>query len=558
MLAHPIVGIGAEPWAWLGWLALGAAAALIPERWPRGALLAALATVPSGAVAAAGSPLAAVCVCALFAVSLCRVGALAGEVLRARPAALRSALGAGFVGAWVALDAASRQLEWGGLDGLAPGPGLTRAGWGGLDAPMLISVAFPGLWAAAWGRWLTIRAAGGETQNAMATVAMVPVAAALALAVLPLAPVVLDGSPGRTLSLHPSTIAMVHRLDRPLMVTVLRGGAPRLPAREAVRALDRLVAGIQGRAHQQVSVQRLGREDSATLVRGLGAEVPAGDWAGVEIRALDRSELLLPLPEGPRVQEAVADVLWRLGRPPMGPAVLVGSGTPDLGAGRPPARTVAEPGAARDRQLRGASAVIVSPEGGTLTEPDLRAVDAYAMGGGPLVVLFDAEAGGATALTGPWGVLPSGSSSGGRARGSDEGWEAAGLGGLVVPDGGLLLSGPPGLVRPAAELDAGTVAVALEGKVPSAFPEAAQGGGSTRMFLTSSGVAAENPGLVARGLDWVLDAQELAALRPRHPRRAPGPTGLLIVLSLLPAALTLVGTRTGGEPRGPRPAGEER
>lgn len=553
MAADPtaiLPGLCGGPLGWAGWTLVVAAQATAPNAWRTGWSLAAIGVLPAAVLLTApgASPAPLAIACMLLAGSLVRLGALGGQLAGERPAWLRAAVGAALVVGLVLCDGGA-QIATGTLghvlDGVAPGPALGRAANGTLDLGVLLTVSLPGLWAAALSRLLAADT-GSDRTNEATTALLVPVAGLLALAVVPPSPPLLDGTPRETAALHSSTVAALHRLDRPLMTTVLRGGPLDQASRATERLTERLLAGITRNSLHQVSTQRPGPTESRKLLQAQGLDDPGGSFHGLNMRSLDRAESLLPLPSADRLQEGMADGLWRLGEATEVPTVLVvGATGRSLGITRP----VQDNHPATAPPPEGAAAMVVPPADGGLSRETLRAVDEHVMRGGSLVVLYGNErpegAPSGVALTNSWGFYAAGAMSPGVAEAGPGEWGDLGFGGLVVPSGAPAIIGPDGLGATVASVGSAAVAIAMLGSVPSGFEnpdgERAESQGAVRAFFTSAAVAEANPGLTARALDWVLDEAVLSALRGGTPARTPRSPMVWLLLALVPGLLVGAG-----------------
>ncbi|MCO4772389.1 MAG: hypothetical protein KDA24_20315 [Deltaproteobacteria bacterium] len=544
--ASIVPGLCGEPVAWLGWLALVTVVAARGASWRRAWAAASLASLPLvwAGLATGASPAALLVVVGGLVGSLCSVGALAGIIGGTR--ASRAAIGVSFGLVLVGIDFGAGALvgpAGGVLDGLAFGPGVGRAAHGELDITALVSVAAPGFWALAAIDFLTSRRAGRETTDARVRLGLIPLVALLVAATAPPLPPLLDGTTHGTASLHPTTEGALHRLDRPVMLSWATGGAPHQEQRASRRAFERIAGSLTRAALQPLTAQRLEGSGSELLLQEAGTASPEEPWTALEVRALDRAELLSPVPRAERLQEAVAQSLWRLGSPAEQQLIVSVGSVDGAQFGRP-----VQVGEAS--HVGEAAAVVVAPVSGGLNEAALRGLDAHVMKGGGLVVLYgepvpDGPRAGVR-LTNPWGFHAEGVIDEGVAEAS-EAWTT--FSPLRVGPGTPRITGPNGLGEAVARAGGEAVAMAMIGSVPSGFAEPGaeprQSNGSVRVFLTSAALVRANPGLLARALDWVLDEEDISALRSTRTPRPARPLPLLLVLALLPgvAALLTPGAR---------------
>ena len=565
MAADPnasLPGLCGEPLGWAGWALLASAQAAAPFGWRIGWSVAALSLLPAALLFAPSGASAVPLIIAgmLLAGSLVRIGALGSQIAGKRPRWKGACIAVVLVGGLVLCDWGAQLaagLSGDILDGVAPGTALGRAANGTLDLGVLLTLSLPGLWAAAWSQFLS-RDASTPRTNEATTVVLVPLAGLLALAISPLPFPLLDGTAGGTSGLHRATVATLHRVNRPLMVTTIRGGPLDQMNRAKQRQVERLLSRVTSTALHPVSTQRLGPVESRVLLQAHEMNAPGEAFYGIYVRALDRVHSLLPLPHPDRIQEALADTFWKLGGPVEPPAVFVlGSTGAALGITRPVKDNHLATTAAPD----GKAAMVVSPTGEELVDQTLRAIDAHVMRGGGLVLLYgdagleDAPFG--VSVTKAWGFSAEGSLDSGVADVGGGEWSELGFGNLVVPAGAPAVIGPDGLGDLVASIDSSAVAIAMLGSVPSSFegPDGEQVGsqGAVRAFFTSALVAEANPGLTARALDWVLDEAELSVLRGSPPEQTRHPLWALLLLTMAPSlaigAVSMRGRMTMSEPK---------
>jgi|GEM_PF-5390238 len=531
-----------EPLSWAAWLGVGAASAQWPDAWRRSAVLAAVGLVAASA-AAVGASVALVACGLIWATSLARLGGFAGALVEHRMA--RAVAGAAAVAVLIAADVGAQRLTGAAgsvLDAVAPSVALREALHGSASLGSVATLALPGVIGWAGAGVLEARRVGGSLANAWATALLAPGLLLLGgFASEPL-PAPWDGTAAKTANLHPNTVLALHRLDRPILFSSLHQAPAGLDARAAARRFERLVSGLTRTSMRPVSVERRDPKKTQEYLQSQGvAPEPIGPHA-LAIRALDRS-VMVPLVSAEGLQARVATALWSLAPEETGGPVLVaGEPMPGLDLGRdgdgfrPDDEPVAE----------GARAIVVLPSEQGISPAGLARLDAHVMGGGGLLVLYgeplpDGPRRGVP-LTNPWGFHAQGSGFQGRAVASGE-WLLAGFDGLRVPLDAPSVTGPDGLGEAVATLGGDNVAMAMIGSVPSGFPDGprAQSDGAARVFLASAALARENPSLVARAMDWVLDEAVLAPLRGTRGTPPARPLPMLLVLCLLGPLLVAVG-----------------